>query len=367
MKKFFGYQINLWTFSAIVLILSLILIFLNIQPSAANSIIVLNPTQDVYTMNFFPNTNFENETRLIIPDGDFDEGVVLLKFDLSSIPNNAIVNNATLQLYVRGNVSDGGFPTTWGIDIFRPTTSWNSNTVTYNTLPNKSPNKEANINIGTTIGIYYSTNLSDLVSSWINGSIVNRGLYIEGGASCQGCSITFDSSEGTFKPRLIIDFVVPVTTIITPSDGGTLTNTDPGGDTTTVVVPPNAVTQNTTLIFISGNTSTNIPPNFNFAGQAFSLNAEQNGLPQQGFSFNQPINITIGYNDVDVAGLNENTLIVSYLDTTDDTWKDAATTCTPTSVYNRQPSQNRLSVKVCHLTDFALFEPNLIFLPLIVK
>ncbi|MGB3905249.1 MAG: hypothetical protein WBB22_10020, partial [Anaerolineae bacterium] len=135
---------------------------------------------------------------------------------------------------------------------------------------------------------------------------------------------------------------------ITPEDGGTLVFTDTNALTTTVQIPAGGVTQTTTIVYTPVMTAT-VPSGFVFAGRAFSLEAYRNGNPLPGFTFEEPVNVTIRYADDDVAGLDENTLVLYYWDDADGEWADAA--CGP---YDRHPHENWLTVPVCHLTDFAL-------------
>ena len=87
----------------------------------------------------------------------------------------------------------------------------------------------------------------------------------------------------------------------------------------------------------------------------------------QDFVFAEPITITIEYTDADVAGLKDETSIFLYV-WDGNSWMDAAATCDPASTYSRNLLENRLSVNVCHLSEFALFgEPWLTFAPIIMK
>jgi hypothetical protein len=61
----------------------------------------------------------------------------------------------------------------------------------------------------------------------------------------------------------------------------------------------------------------------------------------------EPIHIAIHYSDGDVAGLDEETLVLEYR--SGETWGDAA--C---GDYDRHPDENWLSVPLCHLSPFAL-------------
>ena len=45
-------------------------------------------------------------------------------------------------------------------------------------------------------------------------------------------------------------------------------------------------------------------------------------------------------------------------------WVDTATTCEPASVYERIPEEDRLSIAICHLREFALLEQTEFYLQL---
>jgi peptide/nickel transport system substrate-binding protein len=153
--------------------------------------------------------------------------------------------------------------------------------------------------------------------------------------------------------------------LLTPTGGGSLSYEDTQGMITTVQVPPSAVTENTTLAYVPLAAVTP-PQNFAYAGLAFDLNALVGGVLQKGFVFEKPVTLTVDYTDEQIAGLNENALMLYYWDEAKQSWKDAAETCSPASTYTRQPSENRLSVQICHLSRFALFQPNYpLYLPVV--
>ena len=155
---------------------------------------------------------------------------------------------------------------------------------------------------------------------------------------------------------------------ILPNEDTTLIYTDTEGTETTIEIPTNAVTEEVTIAYIPVSTATE-STGFIFAGQAFELNAYQDGLKLEDFTFQKPVTITLEYTDTDVAGLDENTLSLNYWDEDTSTWIDAATTCSPISKYGRHPGENWLAVPICHLSTFGLFgsELNLIYLPIIIK
>ena len=152
---------------------------------------------------------------------------------------------------------------------------------------------------------------------------------------------------------------------IDPANGGVFTHTDTQGNTTIVQAPGGAVTAPTDLLYTP--VAAAAPPGgFAFAGHAFNLDAYRDGTLLPGFVFEQPINITVHYSPADVAVVEPTALVLMVWNGS--AWVDAATTCTPPSVYNRHPDQNWLSVPVCHLSRFALFGPtHSIYLPLVFR
>ena len=70
--------------------------------------------------------------------------------------------------------------------------------------------------------------------------------------------------------------------------------------------------------------------------------------------FNQPVTVTINYTDTNVVGLVESRLALYYWDEQAGAWLDALSTC-PDGAYQRDLEGNRLSLPICHLSEFALF------------
>ena len=158
-----------------------------------------------------------------------------------------------------------------------------------------------------------------------------------------------------------------VQAIVDPTYGGTIAFTSATGSNVRVVVPTGAVTQPVTLTFTPVAT-TSTPPGYVFVGQAFTLVASQGGVPLDGFAFLRPVLVELNYTDADVVGLNENTLVLNYWDSATASWRDAATSCTPTSSYWRYPGQNKVIVGICHLSEFSFFANtgSQLYMPLIL-
>ena len=82
-------------------------------------------------------------------------------------------------------------------------------------------------------------------------------------------------------------------------------------------------------------------------------------------AFSKPVTITIAYTDTELMGLNENTIHLYFWDTASSHWQDAANTCSPASTYIRLPAENKLSLQICHLTEFAVADLAKVYLPLV--
>jgi hypothetical protein len=146
------------------------------------------------------------------------------------------------------------------------------------------------------------------------------------------------------------------------SVGGTLVSND---DRTSVAVPPGAVEGELTLIYkptpeASGFKPPYYPASNNFEILAFDANS---GTPD----FNQPMTFAVKYDDSDVGLLPEESLALHYYDMNTNQWRDAISTCSSGS-YTRHPEQNKFSLPVCHLTDFALVGKGFTnYFPLLLK
>jgi hypothetical protein len=110
------------------------------------------------------------------------------------------------------------------------------------------------------------------------------------------------------------------------------------------------------------------PGDFVFAGNAFDLDAYQGETLLAGFTFSKPVTITLHYDEADIGGVDEDTLVLEYWDEGASGWVDAASTCIPPSVYDRHPDEDWLAVPICHLSRFAVFgEQRKVFLPLVLR
>jgi len=121
------------------------------------------------------------------------------------------------------------------------------------------------------------------------------------------------------------------------------------GSQLTFQVGADAVTQPTNLLLLLADAPANLPPTQQFAGTAFALTAYQQGAAVAAFTFQQGITVTITYRDANLAARAETSLMLYYLETSTGLWRTEGIT-----LLERIPAENRLVLRLNHLTDFAL-------------
>lgn len=159
---------------------------------------------------------------------------------------------------------------------------------------------------------------------------------------------------------------------------------DPSGLTTTVFIPANTFTGCLNLLYSALQApGYSFSDTLKFAGRAFDIEtgciyqaqvavylpllARSSGTLHFGEplpvaqppdplataqQLTNPVTITLGYAHGDVVNIDENFLRLYFWNGQD--WVDAATTCTPASLYRRNPLTNQIEVAICHLSRFGL-------------
>jgi len=172
----------------------------------------------------------------------------------------------------------------------------------------------------------------------------------------------YRASNGFLDARATVTFtVLPIANgaaaVAAPAGDVTLIYTDAQHNPTAILVPAGAVAQRSSLIYAAQvSPSAASPGGLQFANKAFTLDAYVDGQHQPGFVFARPLTVALTYSDSDVAAVKEAELVLYYW--TGAAWADAAETCAPMSKYQRDLAANRLSVAICHLSEFALFGPS---------
>ncbi len=167
------------------------------------------------------NNNFGASTSLLVDRESTDLQRALLQFDLSSIPANTIINSATLQMQstqIGGtlNISAYELLQAWTEGTGNGTAgeaNWNERVTGTNwTVAGGSFNSIAVANFNTNATGQHMWDITSLVQGWVDGSKSNHGLMVASPDGGGNRTVTYDSSEGTTPPVLVINYSLPSST-----------------------------------------------------------------------------------------------------------------------------------------------------------
>jgi len=153
---------------------------------------------------------------------------IILKWNLSAIPANAIIESAALHLYMSAFGGDDQYDiSVHNIINHNPnlsqctgftydgTNNWTSNNQCYNNIPLAQADiadAEDQKPVNTTIG-YKTWNVTDMVRSWVDVPDTNYGLLVNSDSSASSDSYrTFASSEAVIadanqRPKLVVTYI----------------------------------------------------------------------------------------------------------------------------------------------------------------
>ena len=158
----------------------------------------------------------------------------LVKFDLSTIPSGSTINSATFKARLVISFDKEGDSRT--ITVYRITGPWSEGSVTWNNKPGYSGSYYSVPIVHSAWG-WYEWNVKDLVQEWVNSTYNNYGLMLRGDPEQTVGWRGFSTREGSYSPRLIVDFTPPTVTP-TPTETPPTTPTATCTPTETPVPPP---------------------------------------------------------------------------------------------------------------------------------
>jgi hypothetical protein len=225
----------------------------------------LTPVTDAGVQQNMPSGNFGSFPDM--PVGySLDHGALegYLRFDLSSLPGDARIDSAKLQLYASEGGGSGNF------DVRTITSSWEEYTVNWRNRPSRSKNAEDSRGVKT-VG-WVSWDVTALVQGWWQGTIDNNGLALTGPSGGENWR-TFNTREnGSNRPVLSIVYTTPPPPAPTETSIPTFTSapTDIPAPTDTLTpvpgatdtLPPPTITETAapTDVHTPASVSTDTPP-----------------------------------------------------------------------------------------------------------
>lgn len=201
-------------------------------PDETETTVVLNPSADAPIISATPTTNYG--TLNILETGDLSPSASayirsLIKFDVSSIPSNAIIVSAKLELY-ESTAYDSNGVGSWSVNVHRVLVDWNEAQVTYNnrltgtawTVAGAGQDvlitPSATITLDATAAAAFvsweSHGLRDDVQRWVQGTLANYGWWmIAPSVEAQGTTqlggnifASRDHATAGIRPKLTITY-----------------------------------------------------------------------------------------------------------------------------------------------------------------
>jgi hypothetical protein len=144
----------------------------------------------------------------------------LIRFDVSTLPANMCIQEATLRVRLVSSCDYAGASRT--IRTYRITSSWSESSVTWNNKPGYG-SAYGSKSIVHGAWNWYSFDVTDLVKAWYDGTYTNHGIMLRGPETLGWRG--FGTREwSSYKPQLIVDYDLDST----PPSGSIVIN---GGDT----------------------------------------------------------------------------------------------------------------------------------------
>lgn len=158
-------------------------------------------TADAYINESSPTTNYGTHAILCVYQTATNHRRSFLKFDTTL--NAKSITSATLYVYaidLTGTIT---------VSIYKITSTWAENTVTWNAPPTLDGTLIDSKNI-TSSGAWYTFNVTSLFTGWWNSTITNYGLVLrEPGAN--GANATNIASKeyatSDYHPYILVDYV----------------------------------------------------------------------------------------------------------------------------------------------------------------
>jgi len=210
---------------------SILVLNLTVHSDSFTQIIVLQPDstkgKDASIRSLWPTRNFDNFVKFYVSawthSGTPMKGRALIDFDLTQIPSNALITNASLSLYSSGgaDLDLGDHSTRSGSNasyIERITSPWEESEVTYDTQPTTTTTNRVSLPATTSsnqdfLDIDVTALVEDMIADSENSHGFRMRLQTESFYRNLGF-YTSDYVDAAKHPKLEITYIVPNETIL---------------------------------------------------------------------------------------------------------------------------------------------------------
>lgn len=178
------------------------------------STIEISPAfEDTYIDQQYPSNNYGNSSNIFVQNSYTQAKRTLIKFDLSSIPQNVKIVEAKLHLYCYLTPPSGGVSQT--LNVHRITQNWTEINATWSNMKNAyDTSVVASIDGGKTIG-WKIWDLTTIIENFVKGSYPNYGLMIKCGSETStntsykyGFYSSNYLSDLSLRPKLVVTYLV---------------------------------------------------------------------------------------------------------------------------------------------------------------
>lgn len=164
--------------------------------SAATTTIQIEPTDDAYVYQKYPDSNYGSYYSLYVGTYNGAKERAYLKFDLSNLPENAVIVSATLHAYTYKGASS----TPVNISVYAVSDdSWTEGSITWNTKPQEGALLDKDLI--DTAGNHWSVwDVTDFVTQEFNGDKIVSFVLISDAEGSIPESIGYTSKDDTKYP-----------------------------------------------------------------------------------------------------------------------------------------------------------------------
>lgn len=227
--------------------------------------------KDSYVNNSsaYTNTNYGTDASLrvgIVTSPIAATYRTLVAFDLSTLPADAVILTATLEL---SQTSGSGFD----IKAQALTSAWTETGVTWNNQPTFTAVDE--VLEGSPDGSWRRWNITPVVQKWRTGTLANNGVRLIFNFGTNG-SRSFSSREGANPPRLVVEYVRrPTFTVVADTSISQAAPTQNSGNAVDMFVGRNETTFNESHALLQFDVSS-IPANSSIISATLILHGTVN-------------------------------------------------------------------------------------------
>lgn len=158
--------------------------------------------------------NFGDDAKLRVSA----KNEALIRFDVSDIPSTAVIDSATMQVYLSGDHEDDdddcddgdkrGFPVV-PITVHRATAAWTEDGATYRNFGQSFDAAYVGVILPTSTKAAKSVDVKSLVQSWVDGSAPNDGVVLRTTAKKHTIIVSSEGHAAALRPALSVTYTTP--------------------------------------------------------------------------------------------------------------------------------------------------------------